>query len=590
MPTAQYIAPEKQSPRMFVAAYNASAKEKAKADYVCDGIDDQVQIQQAIDAVAAYATGGIVELSGGTFHVLPHSATSRVTANDATAVRAALGYYYMKLRVSAENKALFSISDPIILTGGSDGGTKTLDNLYLDGMWPVVAITAAQASSYCGGAVSDWDDDTDLLIYSNIVTAMTSAVTYIRPRWALHLPPLVSLVGQGFGVTRVINGTNSNCITLKIDGVVTTGYQQVRNLSLIGDSSNNNPAGYNVREHTGLFTWGYDVHVRDVEIRYYDGYGLVVAQSWGFQAYGAWIEDCLTGVFGIGGRFNDMKIMQTTEHAIILSVGTVGSNGPWFSQCEVRGTTNFAPILLRGVQNFQFIGGCVGSYYSAQSCIHFVSSDGRANENFIVDTAFATPTNGWCCYVTPLSSAVRGGQLRGVVGNACLGIIGAASPAVWPNEGNVYLTGCDINVVARYVAIANMASKTRWTCVTNHTGGNTARGQCLAWTLGATYSNEVGFAAADGSPLFAGIAGDMPSENHQPGYLCNEGAIVALVDTEGAKTNIAVGSPLMMEASTGYLIMATAGLTVVAIARHASTDAKGLLPVTLLKHPFLLPA
>lgn len=49
-----------------LAASNASKKEKRNADYLCDGTDDDVQIQEAIDAVAP---GGEVRLSSGTFTI-----------------------------------------------------------------------------------------------------------------------------------------------------------------------------------------------------------------------------------------------------------------------------------------------------------------------------------------------------------------------------------------------------------------------------------------------------------------------------------------------------------------------------------------
>jgi hypothetical protein len=52
----------------YVVANNASAREKARADYLCDGIADQVQIQAAIDAVQADG-GGIVQLSPGGFNI-----------------------------------------------------------------------------------------------------------------------------------------------------------------------------------------------------------------------------------------------------------------------------------------------------------------------------------------------------------------------------------------------------------------------------------------------------------------------------------------------------------------------------------------
>ena len=54
-----------RSVTLTVAANDGTALEKAQADYVCDGTDDHVQIQAAIDALPA--TGGEVHLSSGTF-------------------------------------------------------------------------------------------------------------------------------------------------------------------------------------------------------------------------------------------------------------------------------------------------------------------------------------------------------------------------------------------------------------------------------------------------------------------------------------------------------------------------------------------
>ena len=48
----------------FVVAASDS-KNKEKADYVCDGVDDQVEIQAAIDALPV--SGGKISLSEGFF-------------------------------------------------------------------------------------------------------------------------------------------------------------------------------------------------------------------------------------------------------------------------------------------------------------------------------------------------------------------------------------------------------------------------------------------------------------------------------------------------------------------------------------------
>jgi parallel beta-helix repeat protein len=55
---------------LVVAASNSSDADKAAADYLCDGTDDQVQINQAIDAAAALTMGGgTVQLCSGQYNV-----------------------------------------------------------------------------------------------------------------------------------------------------------------------------------------------------------------------------------------------------------------------------------------------------------------------------------------------------------------------------------------------------------------------------------------------------------------------------------------------------------------------------------------
>ncbi|MBP7411513.1 glycosyl hydrolase family 28-related protein [Methanoculleus sp. 10] len=71
---------------LFVAAGDSSPAAKAQANYTCDGIDDQVEIQAAL---AALPDGGTVALSGGTFNcsgslVPPAGATLRGEGPDKT--------------------------------------------------------------------------------------------------------------------------------------------------------------------------------------------------------------------------------------------------------------------------------------------------------------------------------------------------------------------------------------------------------------------------------------------------------------------------------------------------------------------------
>jgi len=63
--TGAVSAPVVRAATLVVAANDSSTKSKAQADYICDGVDDQVEIQAAIDALPAQ--GGKVLLLEGTY-------------------------------------------------------------------------------------------------------------------------------------------------------------------------------------------------------------------------------------------------------------------------------------------------------------------------------------------------------------------------------------------------------------------------------------------------------------------------------------------------------------------------------------------
>jgi len=67
MPVISQRGPTGRASTLVVAASDASGRVRGQADYVCDGVDDQVEIQNAIHALPA--AGGTVTLSEGTFVV-----------------------------------------------------------------------------------------------------------------------------------------------------------------------------------------------------------------------------------------------------------------------------------------------------------------------------------------------------------------------------------------------------------------------------------------------------------------------------------------------------------------------------------------
>jgi hypothetical protein len=69
-----------RSATLVIAASDSSAKSKAQADYVCDGIDDQDEINAAITAIST--TGGVIQLLEGNFSV-----SGEITGSRAVMIR-----------------------------------------------------------------------------------------------------------------------------------------------------------------------------------------------------------------------------------------------------------------------------------------------------------------------------------------------------------------------------------------------------------------------------------------------------------------------------------------------------------------------
>lgn len=95
----------------LVAASDASAEVKAKADYVCDGSGDQVEIQAAINA-AQLEGGGAIQLSEGTFNIAAPIVINGTTTvnNPRTIILNGCGQYSTTLAPTLNTHAI-SLSD-----------------------------------------------------------------------------------------------------------------------------------------------------------------------------------------------------------------------------------------------------------------------------------------------------------------------------------------------------------------------------------------------------------------------------------------------------------------------------------------------
>lgn len=142
----------------LVAASTATNNVKAKADYVCTGTNDQVQIQAAVDA-ARTEGGGIVKLSSGSFNT-----SAPVTLHPTVTIQGAHGdqiFNPTQLTVGSYIKPQnpFTGGAAIVLLGQTAGGytgksaEQRIFNLTIDGSNSAAAVHGIQASDYVHGVV-----------------------------------------------------------------------------------------------------------------------------------------------------------------------------------------------------------------------------------------------------------------------------------------------------------------------------------------------------------------------------------------------------------------------------------------------------
>lgn len=142
----------------LVAASTAPAAVKAKADYVCTGIGDQIQIQSAVNA--AFADGaGIVQLTDGIFSI-----SAPITLHPAVTLQGAHGdQIFNPTQLTAQSfirpDALFVGGAAIVLLGQTAGGyankssEQRIFNLTIIGDLSPAGVHGIQASDYIHGVV-----------------------------------------------------------------------------------------------------------------------------------------------------------------------------------------------------------------------------------------------------------------------------------------------------------------------------------------------------------------------------------------------------------------------------------------------------
>lgn len=347
---------------IVVAASAAPAKVKATADYVCDGTDDDVQIQAAVDALPAYHNGGTVELSGGTFYVGTtvdlRGAMILQGQGDATYVRA------------GADSNLNSIGDQDVFQCTGDGANTRLNLVLRD-------------FHIDGSRIQTVNDGSDLLGRLDAITGISKGVN-TDANGRLYLT--VSSEGGGFYAIKLYSDSGRTSLVAH-----TANYNAVGMQTLVADGASGiggkigagtlgadadiylkgNAAGskgraiYTYQHASGGEAW--DGKIQRVNIMSMAGHGIELQESWGWIISDSYIEHCNgNGLVLKGGspRVSNCKVMENVGHGIRIQcayasiVGCQLGGGYSAEDADIRATGKAGVYCNASGCNYAIITGC----------------------------------------------------------------------------------------------------------------------------------------------------------------------------------------------------------------------------------------
>lgn len=122
---------ESARPATFmVAAFDADWRSREKADYICDGTNDEVEIQAAIDALPA--NGGLVQLTEGIFN-FARSGASQILLSSGTWLRGMGKATQIKLANSIDQTMIGNENATPLSKSGTVDNDITVSDFYVDG-------------------------------------------------------------------------------------------------------------------------------------------------------------------------------------------------------------------------------------------------------------------------------------------------------------------------------------------------------------------------------------------------------------------------------------------------------------------------
>jgi len=320
---------------LLIAASNADANTKSVADYVCDGINDQVEIQAAIDSLPAYSlgrgNGGEIKLSKGTFYFgTPvnvrgttiikgegtYSTSIIMTASSGNNAAFALDHTGAKFNVNVPNAAENDHMGfaAFVDSPSSAQGFFTLEDVFIDGL---KLYDSGDNSSQIGcysqmTGVDQFDtgrntDETGRMYVSiSTTTGSNYAATFYSDSARTQQVAFVESYAGTTGALKTLNAYGGSGLGGKVCVAQGATSAADTDITILG-----NAGGYGI---FGAVT-AWDSHIRRLMIMYTAQEGIYHQQGWGFVLEDAIVE--FGGSYGIRltnvgsfGKLNNLKIKE----------------------------------------------------------------------------------------------------------------------------------------------------------------------------------------------------------------------------------------------------------------------------------------
>jgi len=385
VPTSQKTT---RSATIVIAASNSSAKSKAQADYVCDGINDEVEIQAAIYSLSA--TGGRILLLEGTYNV-----TNVLCDVDDITLEGEGRSTVLKLN-NAANSSIISIGK-----AGESHSNITIKNVTLDGNSNEQTSEANKSA---------------LLSIPYTVSNITVESVYFTNAYACAIKTASSVASNVSIIQCDFYDTDKSARgnhVVDLNGITQLVIDKCY-IDLSGSGTTISD-GFGIRGCT-------DVNISNVSISNISGHCIMIANgskfvnidnvnTWGSRLEGVCVEWQANGTHGLDGIYNqdininNVIVNQTSMYGIYVE-DVIGVN---VSNCIVNG-----PVLL----NHYYANNCMDVNY-----VNCIARVGVNAQYMFFSLGNATNVSYENCIAHPSTAGARGfGCLAGaknIIFNNC---------------------------------------------------------------------------------------------------------------------------------------------------------------------------